>query len=659
MSTESDLGGELDDDSISSASQDAQLRDPSDSRNPSLANIEDFIDYHEVHSTADDPEGNATSSPQTSGKRKSNEIQTDHTHHGLEEDLSNLDGEGLIDAKDRPNRFLGPASTWRSWTDAERDVLKSLDQDRAQDLSIHLFNSFALKIRAKRQQRLFDSGVENEADKLDNIFKPPKVWTAWPLPPDEVPRESTSVDFSIAVQGLQDSRPSAVLEEIIIARAQKLARERLRQRDVASSSPEMKGKNLSQETRRMPEREDALGQPNTTVSDKDDCSTSSAGEEATSGYEQSIVPLSDDDQARTTLLPIARHTLNKLEDLLTGLHTIRSSYALKPKRFPAQETSETGLDSDSSENLARNRKRKLSRAGESKTISILGKDHVQSSDSKVSPQRAKPSTLPNKSMRSSHKSAHDVQVSRLGLRDWSEVIGTASLTGWSNAAVERAAERCSRLFDQDQLFRTFHERSPERQANRMSFFTEHTASGIQFASDEEPPSPPNGWLTATEGESEVDTENERRQMKALRCPYKHCQQAEHMFYSARRLRKHIEQSHPLSRYDRREFDELTSSEGQFGTTETEAEKTHHCPVVRCKRAKKPFSRLPNLYNHIRKRHEEIDVDRFKKLQVRKRGGERRGKWNDARRRRSRKRGSSISTQGEDDRSISIESGSSD
>src|SRR5437868_6984891 len=45
----------------------------------------------------------------------------------------------------RPNRYYGPASTWRSWTKEDRDVAESLELDRAQDLSVHLYNAHVIR----------------------------------------------------------------------------------------------------------------------------------------------------------------------------------------------------------------------------------------------------------------------------------------------------------------------------------------------------------------------------------------------------------------------------------------------------------------------------------------------------------------------------------
>lgn len=49
----------------------------------------------------------------------------------------------------RPNRWQGAPSTWTSLTGPERGLAASLDQIRNADLSIHLYNSHALKRRAR------------------------------------------------------------------------------------------------------------------------------------------------------------------------------------------------------------------------------------------------------------------------------------------------------------------------------------------------------------------------------------------------------------------------------------------------------------------------------------------------------------------------------
>jgi hypothetical protein len=47
----------------------------------------------------------------------------------------------------RPNKWTGPASTWRSYTENERHLTQSLLQARDENLSLHLYNSHVLKKR--------------------------------------------------------------------------------------------------------------------------------------------------------------------------------------------------------------------------------------------------------------------------------------------------------------------------------------------------------------------------------------------------------------------------------------------------------------------------------------------------------------------------------
>jgi hypothetical protein len=50
--------------------------------------------------------------------------------------------------ENRPNRWTGPKSTWRHLTEEERMLWRSMKQLQDEDLSVHLYNAFALKRRA-------------------------------------------------------------------------------------------------------------------------------------------------------------------------------------------------------------------------------------------------------------------------------------------------------------------------------------------------------------------------------------------------------------------------------------------------------------------------------------------------------------------------------
>lgn len=50
---------------------------------------------------------------------------------------------------ERPNRWRGAPTTWTTFTAPERGLSNSLDQIRNADLSLHLYNAFALRQRAE------------------------------------------------------------------------------------------------------------------------------------------------------------------------------------------------------------------------------------------------------------------------------------------------------------------------------------------------------------------------------------------------------------------------------------------------------------------------------------------------------------------------------
>jgi hypothetical protein len=67
-------------------------------------------------------------------------------------DASNVDDDSErsvtsseISVSDRPNKFKGPKSTWRNFTEEERLVATSMTKLRDRDLSIHLYNAYAMK----------------------------------------------------------------------------------------------------------------------------------------------------------------------------------------------------------------------------------------------------------------------------------------------------------------------------------------------------------------------------------------------------------------------------------------------------------------------------------------------------------------------------------
>lgn len=58
-------------------------------------------------------------------------------------EIQSEDSEDLFES--RPNRWRGPPQSWRTLTEEDRLTYDALEKLRNQDLSVHLYNAFALK----------------------------------------------------------------------------------------------------------------------------------------------------------------------------------------------------------------------------------------------------------------------------------------------------------------------------------------------------------------------------------------------------------------------------------------------------------------------------------------------------------------------------------
>lgn len=402
-------------------------------------------------------------------------------HEDEPEDESGAEEEHI---PDRPNKYHGPPSTWRSWTEQERLLAASLDQIRAADLSIHLYNAHAMKrrVRTKEQQnrvpswvskeRWMETGDNSEESGLDEdgdpFFVPPKVWTAWPMPPDEVPREGEKIlgrkeeeDERWTLRKEGSGMPSEELHEALIAEVLKRAKENFRQREWESSDEEV-----------------GLASASGGVSIKKARETSASAAESHDDTFKSKknrvlkpVIMADDDRAREILKPTVRHILSRLDGVLMGLHHARQAYLPTGDETTASETQtdmeETSLaprkgTSKPRRKLTRNSKRKGKTALGAEPAVALDTDSGSNFTPSIQTSPTSPQPGPEKKQRKS-LSPRSASLSRqkrrkrLGLRDWSDVLGVASMVGYDAAVIERATERCTRLFGEGIRFRTLHE----------------------------------------------------------------------------------------------------------------------------------------------------------------------------------------------------------
>ncbi|TID22921.1 hypothetical protein E2P81_ATG02050 [Venturia nashicola] len=122
----------------------------------------------------------------------------------------------------------------------------------------------------------------------------------------------------------------------------------------------------------------------------------------------------------------------------------------------------------------------------------------------------------SKPSRPKSSSSQGEKKEALGLRDWSEVLGMASLTGWDPQIVGRAAERCSKLFGEGMAFATL---DADEASTKLHEYKPDIVPDFDDDGEE-------GWT--------LDT---------LLCPHEECARHARGFDLRRRLRWHIKDVH--------------------------------------------------------------------------------------------------------------------
>jgi hypothetical protein len=379
----------------------------------------------------------------------------------------------------RPNRFRGPESTWRKLTFEDRQNAQALEELRARDLAAHLYNAFALRARAREiaQQAL-------ESDKqLDETeaFVPPKRWTAWPVPATEVPRPGEhlrrQIDDEWTLRMPPDPRPSAELEEAIIAIMLKTAKDRFQARDWTTKgvgpNPKRRARSVSRTN------DETTGMESEWGSDID----------STDAVELRPVVQADDDKSRRQLRPLTRNILTRFDQLLMGLHHARKGGVAGDDSSASEWQSDT---ESVASNASQSRKRRKAEKGE--RSQSRGRKRTRRSSVRATSTTGRSRSVLVSSARTGSRSRgrsfdsdrrRSASRIRRGLRDWSEVLGIASMIGLPQAAVMRTARRCAALFGEDMEFQTCREgqlqHSKEGYANKWEY--------VEDESDESEPEP--------------------------------------------------------------------------------------------------------------------------------------------------------------------------
>ncbi|KAA8649023.1 hypothetical protein EYZ11_000799 [Aspergillus tanneri] len=501
----------------------------------------------------------------------------------------------------RPNRFRGLESTWRKLTAGDRQIADALENLRARDLAAHLFNAYALRVRAGEIARRA-AGNEEQLDPLE-AFAPPKWWTAWPLPANEVLRGSEHFRRREGENRTRkmphDPPPSADLEESIIAVMLKSAKERYESRPWDSenhslcsvASQEYTLKDIQEDT-----QDDSSGRDESMKIEPD------------SGDERPLRPVmqADDEISRLQLRPLTRNIITQLDRLLMGLHHARKGVVEDSSDSEWQTDTESivsGMSSPqkrrasrlSERSQSRGRKRtcksiRVPRSGDSMGLGSVPNSLPQSRASTCSRGRSVGS-------KSSMRSASRVLP---GVRDWSEVLGVASMVGFPPTVVMRTAQRCATLFGEDMVFRTFTEEALQTEEEDE----EESEEEYQEEDEEEE----EGGVDAAVWE--YAKSESREPESSLPLPPPERERSRSRATSRAASAKVGSNSRPTSRATLRAASRATSPTLNVNEEEVSQPKgkgPHRkkdiiCPIKTCPRHEDGFSRRWNLNKHIKSMH---------------------------------------------------------
>ena len=358
-------------------------------------------------------------------------------------------GSGSPYPPQRPNKYYGAPSTWRAWTAPERELAASLDQIRAKDLSIHLYNAFNLKKGYNKSRRPWNEpGKETISERQKHYrpeWKPPDVWTAWPMTSGEVPREGClewEGDETWRFESLAQSSVS-VLEDVLASQILRKARHTFRARQWDDKYTDSEGPVPSRIIHESQSHSHADQDPLQVPDSIPD--------------EHQLEPaiMTDDAEAQQILRPTIRHLLTKLDDLLRGMHHARAAYGYAGND-PAGIRVRRNTSSCPASRRQQQQSTKLARSHGHWSRPSSNSDQEYTAGCDASPSSTDTEDQrPRATGQVGRKPS--ARRTKLGLRDWSDILAIASMTGWDLAVIERTARRCSELFGESVMFRTLEE----------------------------------------------------------------------------------------------------------------------------------------------------------------------------------------------------------
>jgi len=484
-----------------------------------------------------------------------------------EEELAN---HVVYDKPNRP-RWKGSVNKWKRYTHSERQLAQSLELLEAEDLSVHLYDSFSLSRRnyaqdfqpSKRRgleptqnaEQQYKQHHRKERWLIPGAWAPGAKWTAWPLSLDEVPTEeetftqgfSDRLDDGALQLPQENYKPSRWMEEVILAEVQRRSRQRCYKRGIGAGEA-VEGQ--SRKRRRVEAGHDEDGHIGQEDEDNED--------DEDMAFLEPVI-LADDEKAAHVLQPVIRHVLQKVDDLLMGLHDSRRNHL-------DFDSSDSGTDSQTSRHSSlrrrsRSRSRSARKGGRSASRRPSREDGEESYNQKY--------LLP---------------------RDWSEVLGIASMVGWDPEVIKRASARCNDLFGERMEFRTLHEGAGEAITVQAS-----APQPLRISTSRTRNSRSRSGFSSGVGEESS---------AAWLCPEEDCVRHTKPFNARWRVHDHVKRTHGYVYVAPPSRAQSEAGTGEATASITTIGKGLCCPITTCKRYSEPYGSRWRLNEHMKRNHKQ-------------------------------------------------------
>ncbi|KAJ5373941.1 hypothetical protein N7517_005947 [Penicillium concentricum] len=408
--------------------------------------------------------------------KKAQQSQNDPIYYVVDRGLD------LRPGVERPNLFDGHATSWRNYNADDIGAYNAMAIHRSRDLAAHLYNAHAIRRRAR------DTGRKNPGVVKKAPLRVSKRWAAWPVHATTVPRANEVIQRIMEdpdrYQMQPDSRPSTELEECLTALILKVSKETFQAR-------ELNFEEIEDNTANKLDDEDELMQDELEKKEEEE------EEEEEEPVDTRILRptvLLDEDYSLRQLRPVVRNVISQVDRLLYGLHC-----AMKGRKYEEDSADEQWTDSDEegyqtreSRNRgsrSRSRGRRTTRQSQERETSRRSNSARISTGPETENESLQEGSQTRAQSRNSPAGDDDHHTKgRLKLRDWSEVLGLASMMDLPTPAVMRASKRCADLFGEDMEFRIMPE-GRVRKKRKANGREEYAYTESESGSDSAPPSP--------------------------------------------------------------------------------------------------------------------------------------------------------------------------